>query len=112
MTRQHPHRSLLRAAGLAALLLLLSACAGADPLSRHGAGQAGFWIGLWHGFILPVSIIVSWFDQSVGIYDVHNSGGWYDTGFVLGASFVFGTVLGGSRGASSASRRRNRGTEE
>jgi hypothetical protein len=54
-----------------------------------------------------VSLIISWFNSSVGIYEVHNNGGWYDTGFVLGASFVFGSVLGGGRGAASAGRRRS-----
>jgi hypothetical protein len=98
--RRRPGR--LAGAGLL-LLVLLSACASSDPYTG-GPGAAGFWTGLWHGFILPVSLIISWFNSSVGIYEVHNNGGWYDTGFVLGASFVFGSVLGGS-GAASARRR-------
>ena len=107
-TRPGTRRTAAVAGVLAILLLVLSGCASADPLAG-GPGAAGFWTGLWHGFILPVSIIISWFDSSVGIYEVHNNGGWYDTGFVLGASFVFGTVLGGSRGAAAANRRRSGG---
>ena len=103
--RRHPGR--LVAAGLM-LMVVLTACASSDP-STGGPGAAGFWPGLWHGFILPVSLVISWFDSSVGIYEVHNNGGWYDTGFVLGASIVFGSVLGGS-GAASTGRRRGGGS--
>lgn len=111
MTRANPLPALRRAAPAAlavALLLVLTACAGGNDVASTGGHAAGFWAGLWHGFILPVSLIISWFDSGVGIYEVHNNGGWYDTGFVLGASFVFGSVLGGSRGAASANRRRSR----
>ncbi len=94
------------AAGLL-LLVVLTACASSDPLAG-GPGAAGFWPGLWHGFILPVSLIISWFNGSVGIYEVDNNGGWYDTGFVLGASFVFGSVLGGGSAASAGRRRSGR----
>ncbi|WP_151082450.1 hypothetical protein [Nocardioides cynanchi] len=109
MTEPKPWRSLRRPAVAAltvALLVVLTGCAGSNDVAGTGQDLAGFWPGLWHGFILPVSLIISWFNSSVGIYEVHNNGGWYDTGFVLGASFVFGSVLGGSRGAATASRRR------
>jgi hypothetical protein len=104
---RRPVRAALTAAVAVALLVVLSACASSNDAASTGAHVAGFWPGLWHGFILPVSLIISWFNSSVGIYEVHNNGGWYDTGFALGASFVFGSVLGGSRGAASAGRRRN-----
>jgi len=56
---------------------------------------AGFWNGLWHGFITPVTFIVSLFNKAVGVYEVHNNGGWYDFGFVLGLSMIFGGSGGG-----------------
>jgi hypothetical protein len=46
--------------------------------------SVGFWYGLWHGFILPISWICSLFMDEVAIYAVYNNGGWYDFGFVLG----------------------------
>jgi hypothetical protein len=104
---RRPARAAPTAAVAVALLVVLSACASSNDVASTAGHVAGFWPGLWHGFILPVSLIISWFNSSVGIYEVHNNGGWYDTGFVLGASFVFGTVLGGSRGAASAGRRCN-----
>ncbi|MCX6553450.1 MAG: hypothetical protein NTZ12_00320 [Candidatus Aminicenantes bacterium] len=81
------------------LVLVLSSCApGPNRLVRtpNADGRvAGFWLGVWHGLIAPVTFIVSIFSGKVGIYDVHNSGGWYNFGFVLGAGlFLSGGILG------------------
>lgn len=35
---------------------------------------------------MPITFIVSLFNPSVGIYEVNNNGGWYNFGFVVGAS--------------------------
>jgi hypothetical protein len=87
---------------LVLMALWLGACApGPNPLedvAREGGGVAGFWLGLWHGIIAPITFIISIFRPDVRIYEVHNNGLWYNLGFVLGA----GILLGGS---SSASRR-------
>jgi hypothetical protein len=81
---------------------LAGCAASANPVPNPpGQHVAGFWLGLWQGFICPITLIISWFSDSVGIYDVHNSGGWYDFGFVLGASIFFGSGPG-----SRAARRR------
>jgi hypothetical protein len=90
---------------LASLAMLLAACAaGANPQAgTMGEGElvAGFWFGLWHGVIAPVTFVVSLFNAEVGVYEVHNVGAWYDFGFVLGLGFIVG---GGSSGARSARR--------
>jgi hypothetical protein len=39
---------------------------------------AGFWLESWHGLIAPVAFAISLFRDSVGVYEVHNSGAWYD----------------------------------
>jgi len=49
---------------------------------------AGFWSGLWDGWIFVFSFIVSLFSDSVAVYDVNNSGGWYDFGFLLGIGVI------------------------
>ena len=51
---------------------------------------AGFLKGLWHGIIAPFTFFVSLFTENVSLYEVHNTGGWYDFGFVLGAGILFG----------------------
>lgn len=82
------------------LALTLSACAAgpnalADTPDEDGE-VAGFWQGLWHGVISPVTFVISLFNDNVSVFDVHNNGGWYVFGFLLGASIIFG---GGGRGS-------------
>ena len=36
----------------------------------------GFWGGLWHGMIIPISFISSLFNDDVVIYAINNVGGW------------------------------------
>ncbi|HLS24531.1 MAG TPA: hypothetical protein VK063_01505 [Beutenbergiaceae bacterium] len=87
----------LSVAGLILLVLLtLSACAaGANPAQMPEG--AGFWLGLWHGIILPVTFIISLFTDSVSIYEVDNNGNWYDFGFVLGLALFSGPFMAAGR---------------
>ena len=48
------------------------------------AEPAGFWAGLWHGLIAPITFIVSLFADGVRIYETNNRGRWYGFGFMLG----------------------------
>jgi hypothetical protein len=48
------------------------------------AEPAGFWSGLWHGFIAPITFLVSVFATGVSIYETNNNGRWYEFGFMLG----------------------------
>jgi hypothetical protein len=91
-------RQLLLLAGVA---LLLTACAaGSNPMEGQGHDQAGFWLGLWQGLIIPITFIVSLFNDHVSIYEVDNNGNWYDFGFVLGVAIVFSGPAGaGFRGS-------------
>ena len=94
--------------GMVLLLLALAACApGPNAMGDvpNEQGQvAGFWTGLWHGFASPVMFIISLFNESVEVYEVHNNGGWYNFGFLLGASIIFG----GSGGGAARGRRQRR----
>lgn len=87
-------------------ILYLSGCApGPNELSGTpggGGDVAGFWLGLWHGFIMLFTFIGSLFSDAVSVYEVHNSGAWYNVGFLLGASLFFG----GSGGASKGKRKK------
>ena len=65
----------------------------AGPGSRFqvpGAASAGFWAGLWHGLISPITFLVSLFSPNVRIYETNNRGRWYDFGFIIGVSGTFG----------------------
>ena len=86
---------------LALVLVLAVSCApGPNALvgSENEEGKvAGFWLGLWHGFIAPFTFIISLFNQNVHIYEVHNSGNWYNLGYLLGLSIIFGGSGRGSK---------------
>jgi hypothetical protein len=86
--------------GLVALLVLpvLAACAAGVNPATTGDG-AGFWLGLWHGIILPVTFIISLFTDTVNIYEVDNDGNWYDFGFVLGLVLFSGPAMAVGRRA-------------
>jgi hypothetical protein len=89
------------------LLLVLASCApGINELanvpSRTGV-VANFWRGLWNGVISPVTLIISFFDKNVQMYDPHNNGAWYNIGFFLGITVLFG----GGAGSARARRRRD-----
>ena len=86
-------------AAIMVMLLLAGCAAGPNPTLNavDAAGKtAGFWSGLWHGVISPVTFIISLFNKHVNIYDVYNNGNWYNFGFILGVLIIFG---GGGQGA-------------
>ncbi len=87
------------------ILLVVSCTAGLNQMENKpdkDGKVAGFWRGLWNGFIILFSFIISLFNDNVTIYEVHNSGGWYNFGFLLGIMFFFG---GSGGGAASRKRR-------
>lgn len=97
-----PRRRHRRPPALPLLLLsaaLLASCAPEANPQADTAAAAGFWLGLWHGVIAPVTFVISLFSAEVGIYEVHNTGAWYDGGFVLGLGFIVGGGSSGVRGA-------------
>jgi hypothetical protein len=90
------------------LIVALTSCApGPNKLSRTPDQEgevAGFWLGLWQGIISPITFIISLFSDKVEMYEVHNRGGWYNFGFILGVMIIFS----GSGGGTACSRRRRR----
>jgi len=67
-----------------------------DTAAANGS-TAGFWLGLWHGIISPITFIISLFSKNVNFYEIHNNGGWYNFGFILGIGAAFG---GGGKAAT------------
>lgn len=99
---------------LGTVLVLAAGCAAAGNDVAGEAGAPGFWLGLWHGLIAPITFLVSLFSDTVGIYAVRNSGAWYDFGFLLGLSVVFSGSgrAGAGSGGRAASRRASRRTTD
>lgn len=80
-------------------VFILASCA-PGPNSAEKTPDAhgkisGFLLGLWQGFISPVTFVISIFTKNVRIYEVHNNGFMYNFGFVIGAGlFLQGGILG------------------
>lgn len=76
------------------LLVSLAACAPgpnnmkATPTDMNSV--AGFWLGLWQGFITPFVFLISLFVKDLNIYEVHNNGAWYNFGYLFGLMCFFG----------------------
>jgi hypothetical protein len=70
-----------RTLAIVAGVILLAGCATA-PLAIEGT--RGFLWGLIDGAVAPLAFVISLFSDTVGIYGIPNSGGWYDFGFLLG----------------------------
>lgn len=53
---------------------------------------AGAFSGLWHGMIAPITLVFSFFNPEIQMYEVHNVGSEYNFGFILGEIFIFALI--------------------
>ena len=74
---------------LFSFILLLTSCTAGDV---HFTDQspAGFFYGFWHGVISFITLIIHIFNDGVMVYETNNTGGWYDFGFLLGVTCIWG----------------------
>jgi hypothetical protein len=105
-------KQLTRSIGLLAMLiivavLLIGCAAGTERFSAEQ--PASFWAGIWHGAISVITLIIHIFNHDVRIYEINNTGGWYDFGFLLGAICIWG---GGSTAGCVRSKRQKGGDKE
>jgi hypothetical protein len=70
----------------------ISSCAPGSGASTS-ENPAGFFMGVWHGWIAPVTLIWGIFNDSIRIYEPINTGWFYDFGFYM-------AVIGGFGGLS------------
>lgn len=69
---------------------------------NHPADEpAGFFWGIWHGWIAPISLIWGLFNSEIRVYEPQNTGWWYDLGFYI-------AVISGFGGISFSRRKRNK----
>jgi hypothetical protein len=98
-------KALMLLVAVLAVVALVGCAPSANQLANtpdEGGEVAGFWAGLWHGIIAPITFIVSLFSDNADMYEVHNNGNWYNFGFLVGMVIIFG---GGGGGAGRSSRR-------
>ncbi|CAM3573533.1 hypothetical protein [Erysipelothrix anatis] len=71
-------------------LILLTGCVPNNVATE--VNPAGFFSGLWHGWIAPFSLILSFFNPELSIYQVYNTGFTYNLGFYIAIISGFGTI--------------------
>ena len=55
-----------------------------------GGHVAGILLGIWHGIISPITLVLSFLNRGIQMYEVHNDGAPYNLGFLLGIVIVVG----------------------
>lgn len=72
------------------IVLFITGCGGENGLEGTNMlgydYPAGFFWGIWDGLTTPFAFIGKMFGADVNIYEVSNSGNWYNFGFLLGSS--------------------------
>ena len=81
------------------LVTLLTGCL-PDISMDQQESQAGFFLGIWHGWIAPVSLIASIFNKNITIFESNNTGFWYGFGFYI-------AIIGGFGGISLVRKKRS-----
>lgn len=74
---------------IAVLAMMLTGCMPGDEKYTQD-DPAGFFWGIWHGWIAPLSLIFGFFNDTTRIYELNNSGLWYDFGFYIAIISGFG----------------------
>lgn len=72
------------------LMLVLGGCVPGD--GTYTTDPAGFFWGIWHGWIAPVSLILGLFNDTYRVYEVNNTGWFYDLGFYIAIISGFGGI--------------------
>lgn len=84
-------RTLLLSVLLVFVVLTLVGCLPGDGRNTE-ANPAGFFWGVWHGWVAPISLIGGIFNKNLRVYEVFNTGWWYDFGFYIAIISGFGGV--------------------
>jgi len=73
------------------MMAVLAGCVPGDG-TYTSVKPAGFFWGVWHGWIAPVSLILGLFGKGTRVYEQVNTGWWYDFGFYMAIISGFGSL--------------------
>ena len=86
---KHMKKRMILIGLLMLVVLLVSGCVPGDG-KADAENTAGFFWGIWHGWVAPISLIISLFNRNIRIYEIYNSGWWYDFGYYMAVISGFG----------------------
>ncbi len=73
------------------VIITISGCVPGD--GKHTVEKpAGFFWGIWHGWIAPISLIGGIFNSDIRVYEPQSTGWWYDFGFYIAIISGFGGI--------------------
>ena len=74
-------------------LFMVTACIPGNGVNNPD-NKAGFFWGIWHGWMAPISLLIRIFVKNAGlrIYEVHNTGFFYDLGYYIAIVSGFGSI--------------------
>ena len=82
-------------------MIIFFGCARSEPVDACLDGRTyGFFYGLLHGFLAPIDLIATFFNDKYTVYAQNNSGVLYAFGFILGSGgwgFLGGKKLCGKK---------------
>lgn len=83
---------------LIGLTLCSLSCASPEPIDPclNPEDKLGFLFGLLHGFLAPLTFIISLFSDEITMYAVNNNETWYNLGFLVGIGGFSGGIFKGS----------------
>jgi len=84
-------QKILLSGSLVMIALLISSCLPGGG-NNTPLEPAGFFTGIWHGWIAPFSLIFGLFNKDITIYEIFNTGWWYDFGFYISIIAGFGSL--------------------
>lgn len=70
-------------------MFVMTSCIPGDG-TYTASRPAGFFSGIWHGWLAPISLIIGIFDKNIRVYEVINRGWLYDFGFYISIISGFG----------------------
>lgn len=86
---KHMKKQIVLIVLLILIVLLVSGCVPGDG-KADAESTAGFFWGIWHGWVAPVSLIIGLFNRDIRVYEIYNSGWWYDFGYYMAVISGFG----------------------
>lgn len=81
-------KALLLCVCLVLMAVMLAGCYPGDGTYTSDK-PAGFFWGVWHGWIAPISLVMGLFGKAK-VYEQVNTGWWYDFGFYMAIISGFG----------------------